>query len=711
MLDNVTKDKFKDSFDEDQLLTQYLFADFQRKDIFDEYDELVEVAPFVYEAAPDVDAVRKIVMTKLAAYNEKNASKKMNLVIFDDALFHLLRICRVTNSPSGSILLVGVGGSGKQSLTKLSAFICKHLFFQISITKTYGDNQLKDDIRELYEQCGPLGGSASFIMTDAEVKKDSFLEAINSMLATGEIPGLHGKEDREMIPQTIRQVYMKEVGTKGEDPSLNTLWKFFINRVKDNLHVILAFSPANTKFRERAQKFPSLFSQCSIDYFLPWPEEALISVSQKFLNDFTIECSAATKKELMVHMGKVHNMVSDVCGQYLQKMRKFVYVTPKSYLAFIDMYQDLYKQKFDAIDSDESTINSGLSRLAEAAEGVEVLKQDLKKETQVVQQKRGEVDKLMKVLDAKSIDAAKKAEEVNATKNKCEAQSEAISQEKEDAERDLAQAMPFVRASEAAVKSIDKKDIGEIKNQKPLDTTRLVFDVVNILFHAQLVPISVKAYTMLKVETQFVTDSFDEYIKPVTLVGDFLGRLMYFSDKEKDNINEETIELMAPYLELKCASGKSEGQLLFHHDTAKMANGALVGLTKWARAMSDYHKASKIVKPKLILLTQKEGELQAALAALAEAEEQLKEVNDTKAALKAEFDTAFSEKTALEESARKTEKKMNQANKLINSLEDNKIRWMGQSAGFKSLKKQLVGDTAKACAFVCYCGPFNTEFR
>ena len=54
---------------------------------------------------------------------------------------------------------------------------------------------------------------------------------------------------------------------------------------------------------------------------------------------------------------------------------------------------------------------------------------------------------------------------------------------------------------------------------------------------------------------------------------------------------------------------------------------------------------------------------------------------------------------------------MHQANRLINSLEDNKIRWTAQSAGFKSLKKQLVGDTAKACAFVCYCGPFNSEFR
>ena len=99
--------------------------------------------------------------------------------------------------------------------------------------------------------------------------------------------------------------------------------------------MILAFSPVGNKFRERAQKFPSLFNECSIDWVLPWPEEALISVSTKFLGEFKIECTEKVKAELMTHMGKVHNMVSDVCTIYFLQMRRYVYVTPKSYLSFI----------------------------------------------------------------------------------------------------------------------------------------------------------------------------------------------------------------------------------------------------------------------------------------------------------------------------------------------------------------------------------------
>ena len=65
----------------------------------------------------------------------------------------------------------------------------------------------------------------------------------------------------------------------------------------------------------------------------------------------------------------------------------------------------------------------------------------------------------------------------------------------------------------------------------------------------------------------------------------------------------------------------------------------------------------------------------------------------------------------LQEKAAKTRKKMDQANRLINSLQDNKDRWIQNANEFKSLKMRLTGGVAKACAFVSYCGPFNAEFR
>jgi dynein heavy chain len=86
----------------------------------------------------------------------------------------------------------------------------------------------------------------------------------------------------------------KELG-KGVEPTASQLSTYFLNRIKDTLHMVLAFSPEGSKFRSRATAFPSLFSQCSIDWFLPWPKEALVDVSGRFIGAFDLESTKEVK--------------------------------------------------------------------------------------------------------------------------------------------------------------------------------------------------------------------------------------------------------------------------------------------------------------------------------------------------------------------------------------------------------------------------------
>jgi dynein heavy chain len=190
-------------------------------------------------------------------------------------------------------------------------------------------------------------------------------------------------------------------------------------------------------------------------------------------------------------------------------------------------------------------------------------------------------------------------------------------------------------------------------------------------------------------------------------LGPLLDKLLKFSANEKDFISEETIELLEPYLTVKAP----DGQELFTPKVAANASKALEGLCTWAAAMSDYHKQSKIVKPKLLMLEQRTIQLGEAEAKLSAASAELEEVNALKASLRKKFDAQMASKNALQEQAQKTKRKMDQATKLINSLADNKVRWINSSNEFKATKQRLVGNVAKACAFVCYCGPFNAEFR
>ena len=88
----------------------------------------------------------------LAEYNDSNT--RMDLVLFDDAVKHVCRITRIISQPSGHSMLVGVGGSGKQSLSKLSAFICQFDNYMITISSDYKLNSFKDDLQKMYNKTG-----------------------------------------------------------------------------------------------------------------------------------------------------------------------------------------------------------------------------------------------------------------------------------------------------------------------------------------------------------------------------------------------------------------------------------------------------------------------------------------------------------------------------------------------------------------------------
>lgn len=49
--------------------------------------------------------------------------------------------------------------------------------------------------------------------------------------------------------------------------------------------VVLCFSPVGTTLRVRSRKFPAIVNCTNIDWFHKWPEEALVSVSKRFLSE------------------------------------------------------------------------------------------------------------------------------------------------------------------------------------------------------------------------------------------------------------------------------------------------------------------------------------------------------------------------------------------------------------------------------------------
>merc|ERR1719421_2441613 len=115
-----------------------------------------------------MEQIKKVLEDKLAEYNENYAA--MNLVLFDAAIEHVCRICRITDNPCGNALLVGVGGSGKQSLARLASFINGQDVLAILVNQSYGLNELKVDLQEFYKKSAVKPGTShSFLMTDGQI--------------------------------------------------------------------------------------------------------------------------------------------------------------------------------------------------------------------------------------------------------------------------------------------------------------------------------------------------------------------------------------------------------------------------------------------------------------------------------------------------------------------------------------------------------------
>ena len=683
---------------------EQFFVDFMRDEEFDDDGVMISEAPKIYELGGNLNTVRNRVQFFISKYNEQYPSRPLNIILFDDAMKHLMRISRCLGMPKGCILLVGVGGSGKQSLTKLASYCAGYNTFQITITKTYNMNSLLDDIRILYKNCGQKGEKMTFLFTEAEIKDESFMEVINAILTTGEVPNLIPKDELIIMASELRPIAVKQIPNFVE--STDNLVKFFIDRVRSNLHVVLCMSPVSAKFPERARRFPGIVAGCTIDWFLAWPKEALVAVSEGYVSKMTIDCTPTVKQELIVHMGMVHKTVVDSCEEYFAKMRRHVYQTPKSFLQFLSDYQTMYKLKSDEIVTKANRVEIGLEKLQSGAKDVEKMKIVLAEEEIKLKLSEEATNAMLSKLEISSMEAKKEADAVAKIKEVCQADAERIAGEKADAEEDLAKAQPFLDEAERAVGSIKPNDLNELKKLgKPSDIIKLIFDCVSILKMAPLVKVEPAEITLGvgkdKKTFMFAKDSYKIVQGGILADTRFLQTIIQFSKVEKDFINDETVELMAPYLQL-------EG---FNPLAARNASKAAEGLCTWCKAMIDYNEASKIVKPKLEALRLAEARLQDAERDLFKAEMRLKACQDVLAGLQQDFDRQLAAKRAIEENAKNTRKRMEQATSLISGLAGERTRWNSDREEFANIKMQLIGDVALACAFVAYCGPFNQDFR
>lgn len=698
---SIIADNFGESMREDNEETQY-YVDFLREAeeaVADDTAEVEEsVEPKVYEPVPHDNNMEKLsnrLQSLLGGFNEQYKRLRMNLVLFKFAMQHIMRISRIIRTDRGNALLVGVGGSGKQSLTRLASFIAGYETFKLQITKTYGINQLMEDLGSLYKIA--VQQPVTFLFTDSDVKEEQFLEYLNMMLISGEIPGLFSKEDRDIIIEELRPIATKIPNFMA---TTDNMYKFMINRIRDNLHIVLCFSPVGDTFRGRARKFPGLVSGCNINWFPPWPIEALHATAAQFLSDFHIVHSGNQKEELVNFMCNIHEKIVLLTREYFEKFRRNTYVTPKSYLSFIENYKMIYTKKFAEISKMGDQLKKGLSKLEQAADDIEKMKVVLveKEENLAIAVRRSDI--LLKEVTKQKAIAEKNAQAVEAQAEELSQNLAIIEKQKAEVENDLKKAEPALLQAEEALKKVKAQDLVIVKNLgTPPPLVKLVMDGVLIILGEKVnaVQMDKEFFEAKKTKGRKVPLASWDLAKKA-MDTRFVNRIFDF---DRDSITDEVCELLAPYLD----------QPDFTFESVASASQAVAGLAQWVRCMTEYHTIAKEVAPKKAAVREAEGQLRAAQAKLDSARAELAEKQKELDKMKAKVDEAMEKRKALEDDAKRTKDRMEAAEALIGGLSGERKRWKEDAKKFDDRIARLIGDVAITSTFLSYAGPFNQEFR
>lgn len=651
------------------------------------------------------EELKEFLSARLRVFYEEELD--VPLVVFDEVLEHILRIDRVLRQPMGHLLLCGDSGAGKTVLSRFVSWMNGLNIFQIKAHSRYDAEDFFEDLRTVMKRVGCDGEKITFIFDESNVLSSGFLEAMNALLASGEVPGLFEGDEYNALMSACRDSAARDGVILDSEEEL---WRRFTSIVQRNLHVVFTVNPSGGDWKNRSTTSPALFNRCVVDWFGTWGSKAMGEVGKEFTLKLDMGDAESIGGSWGIGEGEaLMNRVAEVFDGSSGGLRQAVvaalvdihtiskeaadaaaiepssitrtFLSPRDYLTLIQNFMSSLTTRREEIEDLQLHTNAGLEKLRQTQDNVAELKQSLGAKTKALREKEALANEKLQQMVADQNVAEKRKSEAEKMSTEVKKQQVQIDTRKAEAQRDLDEAEPALRSAQASVRGIKKRDLDEVRAlSRPPNNVKLTLECVAIMLGET------------KVEWGDVRKLLSK--------GDFIPSILNF---DADHLSARQIKLVREkYL---------DGNPTLTTEAVTRSSRACGPLFQWAESQIRYSTVYTRIQPLREEVEQLETDAKTVKEKLETVEAEVESLEASIGQYKSDYAILIRDVEALKTEMETVTTKVERAESLLKSLGQESERWEKSSNSFQNILRSLVGDGLLMAAFLTYSGFFDFKNR
>ena len=648
-----------------------------------------------YTRISELEQVKKHLETCIEK-SHHDGNPQANLFLFDLSIRNVLKIVRLLQM--GHAIVVSEGGNGKQSLTKLAAYLLHYTVWRLDTSGMYGIQDLRNEIRDVSMKVGLRDESIVLMVTESTIVDEEFLVPLSEVLTTGDLRDAFTLEDKDAIYESMRN-FAKD---NGYDADRDTCFQLFQERVITTLRVALCLEPGY-KLRQRMARFPALQTCTHINWIHSWPVDVLQGVAETMLADVPIPFPPppndpsdeqgdqpevdlkVVASSLAASHAMVAQMTADFEARHLQKLH--VCLTPKLFLDHVKLFTNLITVEVERMNTDMSNLVQVMERIAEVNSSVESLQEELTGGAVSIDDKKLEEEALLQTIRNARVNVEEEQASVTSETQKEEELRQALSEQRAACNSVLQEGEPAAKAARDAITSIKARDLIEMK-ANPKSPHVYVEQVLFAMLILREVPAKnhdwATAKTMLK-DAKTVTEDTNKILTAISE-----GRL-----------ESRTIAATRQYM-------SKEG---FDPTEVRKKNAAAGALCESVLNVVKYYDIVSKSQPKLQQMGTTREAHDVAQQNADKAKHSLKQFQAELERAEKACQVVTDSKDELLEQATDLQKRLALAQQLLMAVSIEQKLWAEKMEQIREMEPKLLGRALLASSFASYMGPMAPVLR